>query len=77
MKRTERNTRDRRQAEMANKIRRALFNRRLTQAWLVRQLADRGVITAANEMSEAINGTRHGDKIITVLTESMAILGIN
>ena len=76
MKRTDRNERDRRQAVMAEKVRKTLFKRRLSQAWLIRELADRGVFTAANEMSEAINGTRHGDKIITVLEQSMDILGI-
>ena len=76
MKAHERTLEAKRQAVMAKKVKDALYQQEKTRVWLIKELEKEGIYTCATEMSEALHNARHGKKVMTVLTASMAILGI-
>lgn len=57
-----------------DKIRVALFENSLSQVWLINRLEERGVITDKTELSSALSGTRHGEKVDKIIATSADIL---
>lgn len=55
-------------------IKMMLFRNNLTATWLISQLEKRGIITQKTELSSVLAGSRRGEKVDKILTESKAIL---
>lgn len=56
-------------------IKRKLFDRDLTQVWLIGQLKEKGCLTDKTELSSALSGSRKGPKVDRIIKLSKEILG--
>lgn len=57
-----------------NLIKLKLRANKLTQKWLMAQLADKGVVTDKTELSSVLNRHRYGKKAEIIVAESLLIL---
>lgn len=55
-------------------IRFRLRTNNLTSTWLITMLSRNGIVTDRSTMSAILNGTRKGDKVDEIITESIRIL---
>lgn len=46
----------------------------LTSTWLINMLAKRGIVTDRSTMSGILSGARKGNKVNTIISESLRIL---
>lgn len=58
----------------AEEIRQMITDNSLTYTWLIRQLAEEGLMTDKYEMSAILGRTRSGDKADEILRRSLDIL---
>ena len=55
-------------------IRFRLRTNNLTSTWLINMLGERGIVTDRSTMSSILNGTRNGEKVNEIVSESLRIL---
>lgn len=55
-------------------IRFRLRTNNLTSTWLINMLGKHGIVTDRSTMSAILNGTRNGDKVDEIVSESLRIL---
>lgn len=55
-------------------IRFRLRTNNLTSTWLINMLGKRGIVTDRSTMSAILNGTRNGEKVDEIVSESLRIL---